>query len=148
MIEGLQMNKSEIRENVKDSLAKYLDTKAGQHGFCIVVLSCEDNIAAWGLYKVQAIGEKREKIHIESSDTETFFKKVILSQADNLAVKLQVKAVISTIGKKVFPEIEKAIVANLEANQHVMIAKNTDGLLVTLNENGRYIKSLDIDEIF
>ena len=147
MIEGIQMDKSEVKKHLAESLVSYLSGLEKEHGRVIIVLTVENETPVWGVYKVFLEGIKREKRFINSYPTEEFFKKVVLSQADNLAVKIQVKAIFSTIGKTVFPEVEKGIIQKLPEGQNVMIARVGEGLLITLNEGERFIKKLSFDEI-
>lgn len=140
------MDKSEVKKHLAESLESYLLGLEKVHGRVIVVLTVEES-PIWGVYKVVFEGEKPEKIHLENYPTGQFFKKVVLSQADNLAVKIQVKAIFSTIGKTVFPEVEKGIIQNLPPGQSVMIARVWEGLLITLNEGEQFIKKLSFDEI-
>lgn len=146
MIEGINMNKAEVKKHLAESLESYLLALEKIHGRTIIVLTVEEETPVWGVYKVVGT-EKREKIHLENHPTFQFFKKVVLSQADNLAVKIQVKAIFSAIGKTVFPEIEKGIIQNLPKGQNVMIARVGEGLLITLNEGERFVKKLNLDEI-
>jgi len=147
MIEGISMDKGEVKKHLAESLASYIEqAEEKQRKRVIVILTVEDKIPVWGTYTVSG-AEKREKNMVESNPTESFFKKVVLSQADNLAVKIQVKAVFSTIGKTVFPEVEKGIIENLPEGQNIMIARVGEGLLITLNEGERFVKKLSLDEI-
>jgi len=141
------MDKGEVKKHLAESLASYIEqAEEKQRKRVIVILTVEDKIPVWGTYTVSG-AEKREKNMVESNPTESFFKKVVLSQADNLAVKIQVKAVFSTIGKTVFPEVEKGIIENLPEGQNIMIARVGEGLLITLNEGERFVKKLSLDEI-
>jgi len=147
MIEGISMDKGEVKKHLAESLASYIEqAEEKQRKRVIVILTVEDKTPVWGTYTVSG-AEKREKNMVESNPTESFFKKVVLSQADNLAVKIQVKAVFSTIGKTVFPEVEKGIIENLPEGQNIMIARVGEGLLITLNEGERFVKKLSLDEI-
>ena len=147
MIEGISMDKGEVKKHLAESLASYIEQAEEKHlKRVIVILTVEDKTPVWGTYTVSG-AEKREKNMVESNPTESFFKKVVLSQADNLAVKIQVKAVFSTIGKTVFPEVEKGIIENLPEGQNIMIARVGEGLLITLNEGERFVKKLSLDEI-
>lgn len=147
MIEGISMDKGEVKKHLAESLASYIEQAEEKHlKRVIIILTVEEKIPVWGTYTVSG-AEKREKNMVESNPTESFFKKVVLSQADNLAVKIQVKAVFSTIGKTVFPEVEKGIIENLPEGQNIMIARVGEGLLITLNEGERFVKKLSLDEI-
>lgn len=147
MIEGISMDKGEVKKHLAESLASYIEqAEEEQRKRVIIILTVEDKTPVWGTYTVSG-AEKREKNMVESNPTESFFKKVVLSQADNLAVKIQVKAVFSTIGKTVFPEVEKGIIENLPEGQNIMIARVGEGLLITLNEGERFVKKLSLDEI-
>lgn len=141
------MDKGEVKKHLAESLASYIEQAEEKHlKRVIIILTVEEKIPVWGTYTVSG-AEKREKNMVESNPTESFFKKVVLSQADNLAVKIQVKAVFSTIGKTVFPEVEKGIIENLPEGQNIMIARVGEGLLITLNEGERFVKKLSLDEI-
>lgn len=147
MIEGISMDKGEVKKHLAESLASYIEQAEEKHlKRVIIILTVEEKIPVWGTYTVSG-AEKREKNMVESNPTESFFKKVVLSQADNLAVKIQVKAVFSTIGKTVFPEVEKGIIENLPEGQNIMIARVGEGLLITLNEGERFVRKLSLNEI-
>lgn len=140
------IDKAEIKQQLSESLIEYLKKEEESKGVKIIVVLSVKNGPVWGLYGV-TMAEKREKNLIENYSTEGFFKKVILSQAENLAVKIQVKTVFSTIGKTVFPEVEKGITENLPLGHNIMIARVGEELLLTLNEGERFVKKLKIDEI-
>lgn len=161
--EQLQTSKEEILKRVKEALVSFLSKKDKEHGKTFVALTLEpppvqdDKIGetfkmnvVWGLYKVifRGNGAKPEKINLENYDTEDFFKKVLLSLADNIAQKLQVKTLISTVGKNIFPEVIKGISNSLKPGQVVMIFKKNEEVVLTLNEGEKYMKTIDPDDLF
>ena len=157
--EQIAESKGEIIEKVKEAILAFLTAKEDEHGKVFVALTLEEPTGqadrvgeafkmnvVFGLYKV-IFQEKPEKISLELYDIESFFKNVMLSLADNIAQRLQVRAMISATGKNVFPEVEKGIQANLKPGQIVMIFKKNEEVVFTLNEGETYLKTINPDEI-
>ena len=158
--EQIAESKGEIIQKVKEALSAFLAAKEAEHGKVFVALTLEEppgqadrvgetfkmNVV-FGLYKV-IFQEKPEKISLELYDIESFFKNVMLTLADNIAQRLQVRAMISATGKNIFPEVERGIQASLKAGQIVMIFKKNEEVIFTLNEGETYLKTIDPDEIF
>ena len=158
--EQIAESKGEIIQKVKEALSTFLATKEDEHGKVFVALTLEEPAGqadrvgetfkmnvVFGLYKV-IFREKPEKISLEYYDIESFFKNVMLTLADNIAQRLQVRAMISATGKNIFPEVERGIQASLKAGQIVMIFKKNEEVIFTLNEGETYLKTIDPDEIF
>ena len=157
--EQIAESKGEIIEKVKEALLAFLTAKEDEHGKVFVALTLEEPTGqadrvgeafkmnvVFGLYKV-IFQEKPEKISLELYDIESFFKNVMLSLADNIAQRLQVRAMISATGKNIFPEVERGIQASLKAGQIVMIFRKNEEVIFTLNEGETYLKTIDPDEI-
>ena len=157
--EQIAESKGEIIEKVKEALLAFLTAKEDEHGKVFVALTLEEPTGqadrvgeafkmnvVFGLYKV-IFQEKPEKISLELYDIESFFKNVMLSLADNIAQRLQVRAMLSATGKNIFPEVERGIQASLKAGQIVMIFRKNEEVIFTLNEGETYLKTIDPDEI-
>lgn len=153
-------NKKEIIGKVKEALFSFLSAKEEEHGKVFVAITLDVPIrqvervgeafkmnVVFTLYKV-VFKVKPEKIVLENYDIESFFKNVMLSLADNIAQRLQVRAMVSATGKSVFPEVEKGIQSGLKPGQTVMIFKKNEEVLFTLNEGETYLKTINPDEIF
>lgn len=160
--EQLKTSKTEIIGKVKEALLAFLEKKEDEHGKVFVAITLEDPAGqadraqafkmnvVYGLYRVifNQGEEKPEKIALENYDTEDFFKNVLLSLADNIAQRLQVKAMISSVGKNIFPEVVKGISNSLKPEQTVMIFRKNGEVIFTLNEGEQYLKTINPDEIF
>jgi len=157
--EQIAESKGEIIEKVKEALLAFLTAKEDEHGKVFVALTLEEPTGqadrvgeafkmnvVFGLYKV-IFQEKPEKISLELYDIESFFKNVMLTLADNIAQRLQVRAMLSATGKNIFPEVERGIQASLKAGQIVMIFRKNEEVIFTLNEGETYLKTIDPDEI-
>lgn len=145
-IEGAKMDKGEILKNVESALLNFAKNKNEKNGLCVFLLTVEgeEKIPVFGLFK---IGPNKNLIWIENYNFQDFFTQAILSLAENIAQKIQVKALINVFGKKFFPEIEKALSNNIEPAQTIMMWEEGENLRLTLNEKGQYRADIILKDI-
>ena len=143
--ENIQMGKDEIKARVKEAITAYLKKwNQAKGGYVAVLMEVEEGKP---IFKTAKFHEDGSQEVIEDNNTEGFFRDCILSLAENVAQKIQVKFLLKSIGKKIFPEIEAALLNSLEEGQSVLIGLLGANLSVSLWEKGRFQKQINIDEL-
>lgn len=142
--QDVAMGKEEIKDRIKEALNSYIE-KMNEKSKGRVVIKVEATPQGL-IFKTVNVMNKDEVIKI--NNLTSFFEACILSLAMNLAEKLQAKILLKSVGKKVFSEIEEAILKGLEGGKNAVIAEAKKEINVYVFDKNILERSFNFDAFF
>ena len=134
----------EIREKIKLATIDFLSSGKLGEGVFLISVSIFNDSPKWSVNKLVIKENIKDIEEIDFFNTKAFIKKVLQSQAETTADRLQVGAMMKIIPSNIFVNIDKSISNNLSKEELILIGVKESNLFVTLNEKGRYKRTINL----